>query len=314
MLELGKGFAYVGNQFHLDVAGDDFFLDLLFYNTILKSFVIFELKIGDFKPEYAGKLNFYVNTINDKIKDQGHNPTIGVLLCRTPNETVVKFALQGIDTPVGVTEYQLAAALPKELESGMPTIEEIEIEIEIEKEIQELKSPVEKKFENLKERIAKLKKEPIEKPVSAESIQRIHETSIVPLFVELLKRLQEINPLFMNHKYIWTGTPQNDFESFKKLWGQEAFHKNNKEIYFMYQFFGFKKAGIDPFDSYIRIEYWLNPYNYALAIQGENNGLPLIKKLYHQDLTHEEINKFVDETLSKVFRDLDDQLSNIENN
>lgn len=126
MLELGKGFAYVGNQYHLQVGNEDFYLDLLFYNFHLHSFVVFELKIGDFKPEYAGKLNFYVNAIDEQIKSERDNPTIGVLLCKTPNETVIKYSLKGINSPLGVADYQL----PKKLKSDMPTIEELESAIE----------------------------------------------------------------------------------------------------------------------------------------------------------------------------------------
>lgn len=126
MLELGKGFAYVGNQYHLQVDSEDFYLDLLFYNFHLHCFVVFELKIGDFKPEYAGKLNFYVNAIDEQIKGKQDNPTIGVLLCKTPNETVIKYSLKGIESPLGVADYQL----PKKLKSDMPTIEELESAIE----------------------------------------------------------------------------------------------------------------------------------------------------------------------------------------
>jgi hypothetical protein len=130
MLELGKGFAYVGNQYNLNVDGDDYFLDLLFYNYHLHCFVIFELKIGDFKPEYAGKLNFYVNTVNEQIKGKSDNPTIGVLLCKTPNDTVIRFTLKGISTPLGVADYKLAQSLPQKLKSQMPTVKELEEALE----------------------------------------------------------------------------------------------------------------------------------------------------------------------------------------
>ena len=126
MLELGKGFAYVGNQFNVKVQEDEFALDLLFFNYNLNCFVVFELKVSDFKSEYAGKLNFYVNIIDDKIKLSVHNPTIGVLLCKTPNDMVVKYSLQGIQTPLGVAEYEL---MPKQLKAEMPTIEELEEEL-----------------------------------------------------------------------------------------------------------------------------------------------------------------------------------------
>lgn len=130
MLELGKGFAYVGNQFNIEVQDDEYFLDLLFYNFHLHRFIVFELKVGDFKPEYAGKLNFYINTVNEQIKNEKDECTIGILLCKTPNELVVKYSLQGINTPIGVSEYQLKKGLPKKLKSGLPSIEELEAEIE----------------------------------------------------------------------------------------------------------------------------------------------------------------------------------------
>jgi predicted nuclease of restriction endonuclease-like (RecB) superfamily len=126
LLELGKGFAYVGNQFNVKVQEDEFALDLLFFNYNLNCFVVFELKVSDFRSEYAGKLNFYVNIIDDKIKLPVHNPTIGVLLCKTPNDMVVKYSLQGIQTPLGVAEYEL---MPKQLKAEMPTIEELEEEL-----------------------------------------------------------------------------------------------------------------------------------------------------------------------------------------
>lgn len=131
MLELGKGFAYVGNQYNLNVDGDDYFLDLLFYNYHLHCFVIFELKIGDFKPEFAGKLNFYVNTVNEQIKGKTDNPTIGVLLCKTPNDTVIRFTLKGISTPLGVADYKLAQSLPQKLKSQMPTVKELEEALDV---------------------------------------------------------------------------------------------------------------------------------------------------------------------------------------
>ena len=134
MLELGRGFAYVGNQFNLTVGDNEYFLDLLFYNFFLRRFVVFELKVGEFKPEFTGKLNFYINIIDEQIKGKEDNPTIGVLLCKTPNDTMVKYALKGIDTPIGVAEYEFTTALPKQLKGEMPTIEELEQELEKEAE------------------------------------------------------------------------------------------------------------------------------------------------------------------------------------
>lgn len=158
LLELGKGFAYVGNQFNVKVQEDEFALDLLFFNYNLNCFVVFELKARDFKSEYAGKLNFYVNIIDAQIKLPVHNPTIGVILCKTPNDMVVKYSLQGIQTPLGVAEYEL---MPKQLKTEMPTIEELELELE--KEIEIMQSPIDEKKNKLKDILAKVKEEEIKK-------------------------------------------------------------------------------------------------------------------------------------------------------
>lgn len=135
LLELGRGFAYVGNQFNLNVAGDDFFADLLFFNFHLNCFVVFELKVGDFQPEFAGKLNFYINCIDEQVKGKEHHPTIGVLLCKTPNQTVIKYSLKSIGTPIGVADYELRKTLPKKLAKQMPTIEELEEQMKTVKDV-----------------------------------------------------------------------------------------------------------------------------------------------------------------------------------
>ena len=152
LLELGKGFAYVGNQFNVKVQEDEFALDLLFFNYNLNCFVVFELKAGDFKSEYAGKLNFYVNIIDAQIKLPAHNPSIGVLLCKTPNDMVVKYSLQGIQTPLGVAAYEL---MPKQLKAEMPTIEELEQELG--REIEIMMNPIEEKKNKAKDILAAVK-------------------------------------------------------------------------------------------------------------------------------------------------------------
>ena len=130
MLELGVGFAFVGSQYHLEVGGEDFYLDLLFYHLRLRSFVVIELKAGTFRPEYAGKLNFYLSVVDDQLRHPSDAASIGILLCREPNRAIAEYALRDIDKPMGVAGYQLAAALPKELEGVLPTVEQLEAELE----------------------------------------------------------------------------------------------------------------------------------------------------------------------------------------
>jgi len=129
LLELGAGFAFIGRQYRVEVAGDEFFIDLLFYHTRLKCYVVVELKAQDFKPEHAGQLNFYLSAVDAQIKSPDDKPTIGLLLCRTQNRLVAEYALSGIDKPIGVAEYQLVRALPEPLDTSLPSIEEIEAEL-----------------------------------------------------------------------------------------------------------------------------------------------------------------------------------------
>lgn len=129
LLELGAGFAFVGRQFRLEVEGDEFFLDLLFYHTRLKCYVVVELKATAFKPAHAGQLNFYLAAVDGQIKAPDDKPTIGLLLCKTKKRLVAEYSLSGIDKPMGVAEYQLVRALPKPLDTSLPTIEELETEL-----------------------------------------------------------------------------------------------------------------------------------------------------------------------------------------
>lgn len=129
LLELGAGFAFVGRQFRLEVAGDEFFIDLLFYHTRLKCYVVVELKATAFKPEHAGQLNFYLAAVDARIKAEDDKPTIGLLLCKQQNRLVAEYALSGIDKPIGVAEYQLLRDLPEPLGRSLPSIAEIEAEL-----------------------------------------------------------------------------------------------------------------------------------------------------------------------------------------
>lgn len=129
LLELGSGFAFVGNQYHLEVAGEDFYIDLLFYHLKLKCYVVIELKTGKFVPEYAGKLNFYLSAVDDILKTEQDSPTIGLLLCREKNKLIAEYALKDMTKPIGVSEYKLFEELPEEFEDTLPTIEDLESRI-----------------------------------------------------------------------------------------------------------------------------------------------------------------------------------------
>ena len=128
LIELGQGFAFVGRQYRLDVGDEDFYIDLLFYHLRLRAFVVIDLKKGKFKPEYAGKLNFYCNVINERLRHSTDQPTIGLILCQERSRLQAEYSFAGIDKPIGIATYQLTRALPKAIRSSMPTVEELEAE------------------------------------------------------------------------------------------------------------------------------------------------------------------------------------------
>jgi predicted nuclease of restriction endonuclease-like (RecB) superfamily len=125
ILELGKGFAFVGSQYHIEVAGQDYYLDLLFYHLRLRCFVVFELKMEGFKPEFAGKMNFYLSVVDQQLRHSSDQSSIGVILCKGRNEVIVEYALRDMSKPMGVAEYRFSKALPKQLQSELPTTEDL---------------------------------------------------------------------------------------------------------------------------------------------------------------------------------------------
>ena len=129
LLELGTGFAFLGNQYHLNVGSDDFYIDLLFYNLNLRCYVVIELKTGEFKPEYAGQLNFYLSAVDAILKKEQDAPSIGLLLCKSKNDLVAEYSLKDMSKPIGVSAYQITSNLPKELEKQLPSVEDIQSRI-----------------------------------------------------------------------------------------------------------------------------------------------------------------------------------------
>ena len=125
ILELGKGFAFVGSQYPLEVGGQDYYLDLLFYHYRLRCFVVFELKVESFKPEFAGKMNFYLSAIDDLLRHPEDRPSIGIILCKDRNEVVVEYALRDSGKPMGVAQYRMSTALPDQLKNDLPTAEDL---------------------------------------------------------------------------------------------------------------------------------------------------------------------------------------------
>lgn len=128
LLELGVGFAFVGSQYHLEVGGEDFYIDLLFYHLRLRCFVVIDLKMSEFKPEYSGKMNFYVSAVDDLLRHPDDQPTIGMILCKSKNKAVAEYALRDVNKPIGISTHQMRG-LPEPLKAILPTVEQLEMEM-----------------------------------------------------------------------------------------------------------------------------------------------------------------------------------------
>jgi predicted nuclease of restriction endonuclease-like (RecB) superfamily len=126
LMELGVGFAFVGSQYYLNIGGEDFYLDLLFYHLELRCFIIIDLKMGEFKAEYSGKMNLYVSAVDDQLRKEHDNPTIGIILCKSKNKTIAEYALRNVNTPIAVSTHKL----PKQLQESLPTAEQLAMELE----------------------------------------------------------------------------------------------------------------------------------------------------------------------------------------
>jgi len=129
LLELGAGFSFVGSQYHLEVGGQDFYIGLLFYHLKLRSFVVIDLKMDRFQPEYAGKMNFYLSAVDDLLRHPTDQPSIGVILCKTEDRVIAEYALRDMSKPIGVSVYQALESLPENLQGQLPTVEALEAEL-----------------------------------------------------------------------------------------------------------------------------------------------------------------------------------------
>jgi predicted nuclease of restriction endonuclease-like (RecB) superfamily len=148
LIELGDGFAFMGRQYKLEVGGQEFFLDLLFYHAKLHRYVVIELKTGDFLPEYAGKMNFYLNVADDKLKGEHDGPSIGLILCKTNNKVVAEYALRDMSKPIGISEYRINELLPESIKRELPSIQDLE---------QKLEERLETPFYTLDAKLARIK-------------------------------------------------------------------------------------------------------------------------------------------------------------
>lgn len=206
LLELGTGFAFIGNQKLLEVAGDEFFPDLIFYQTRLRCYMVIDLKMRKFKPEDAGKMNFYLSAVDHIIKGPDDNPSIGLLLCKEAKHLVTEYALLDINKPIGVSTYQFTKSLPENYKSILPAVEELERRLEL--EIEHAKTPFDEKISALKQKIAEKQPDEIKLKKSAETLKALYRNTLLPFFEEMKGELDKMNEFFLDSSYQWQVRPE----------------------------------------------------------------------------------------------------------
>ena len=305
LLELGQYFSFMGRQYKLMLGEKEFFFDLLFYHTRLKRYIIIDLKIDEFKPEYKGKMEFYLNLADEHLKQKDDEKSIGLILCKTKDGLVVEYALRDSTKPIGIAEYKINELLPENIRGELPSIEQLEAEIG--KEYEELKSPAQKRFDLLKEKLAALKGNEIKQTATKEILFKIFDQSLMPLYTVLLARMEDFNDMFVSHSYQWQGKNSiiNSIEQLPQHWKDEEFLRSNKDFYFNYQLCGFKKAGTEAFNTSFQLNYRIDTYWYGFTLVNYNNQQPFIKKLYDEQLTPQEIDGIVDMVYNEMISEIE---------
>ncbi|MDD6357689.1 MAG: PDDEXK nuclease domain-containing protein [Bacteroidales bacterium] len=275
MLELGKGFAFVGNQYNIKVENDDYYLDLLFFNILLNCYVVFELKIGDFRPEYIGKLNFYVNAVDGEVKLSNHNDTIGVLLCKTPNKTEIKYSLKNVNAPIGVSEYLLHNQLPSPMREELPTDEAIN---------NALNEEWTKQF--------------------PQSEQKLHEMIAKKLRKEFEAKFETIQLM------IWAGSKgfyEADLEELKSF--IEKLHYGIDNVRIDVRLNVFRPAGKNAFDVHSELEVLFCRNKYV--VRNNISRGTYLEKLYSEFPSQEEQLHTIDAFISDIVTDIDKKVSEV---
>jgi predicted nuclease of restriction endonuclease-like (RecB) superfamily len=308
LLEMGRGFSYVGRQVHLEKGGQDYYIDLLFYHLKLHCYVVIELKIGDFKPEYAGKMNFYLSAVDEDLKTEDDSPSIGLILCKSKNKVTVEYALRDMNKPMGVAEYELTEAMPLELQGELPTIEALEQELE--REIDLPVKPLDQKLQQLKDLLAQVsKEEEVQQEKDHAALRYLFDHVLSGLIVRINQNLAEVLPLFntvwltkqVNH----TAKPDYTLVEFEQM--LMAGNTIN-QIGLNMRLDGFKKAGTKAFGISKDLIFTLEKFKYDVGPYRDSSWF---EKLYHQQWQEDELEALADRWCESVIEDITANLNRI---
>lgn len=308
LIELGDGFAFMGRQYRLEAGGQEYFLDLLFYHTKLRRYVVIDLKIGDFMPEYAGKINFYLGVADDKLKGPMDQASIGLILCKTKNKIIAEYALRDTSKPIGIAEYRINERLPEEIKGELPSIEEIEDKLE--KELEKPKNPLEAKIARIKE---------LTKNMKGESLKERDNKVIIDLFTQTLPKLTERLEARLKSVIKEFKTPRisriiNEQLDYVTDVDLEAglIKEGIRKIGINVNLQGFIKAGTRTFNVWKQLKFELYQYYYHIRTY-TNQEITLRERLYDQPWTETELDQLTDEFAEIIADDIAQSIEQIQN-
>lgn len=305
LLELGDGFAFMGRQKRFEAGEKEFFIDLLFYHTKLRRYVIIDLKIGEFEPEFVSKMNLYLGLADDTLKGQYDESSIGLILCKTKNKIVAEYALRDTNKPIGIAEYKIGAMLPEDIKGELPSIEEIEQKLD--KELQEQQHPIDARLRAIKEKLKGIETDEIRTPATNPILLNLFNDGLKPLYQEIIEKMSAFDDEFHDKMFTWSSTNKSivNLEQLEEFWKDEEQLRKVHMVSFTYALYGFKKAGTENYGEHLQLNFEIQNYWYGFTLVNHNNQQPFLKKLYHQQITKEDRQQIVDLLMSKVLDKID---------
>ncbi|OQP49015.1 hypothetical protein A4H97_29470 [Niastella yeongjuensis] len=303
--ELGHDFGFIDQQYHLQVSDQDYYIDLLFYHTALHCYFVIELKVNSFKPEYAGKMEFYITAIDKQLRKEGDNPTIGLLLCKDVDKIIVEYTLQSKSKPMGVAKYKYTHVVPDEWKEFLPN--EDTIKEEFSKQISLPVKPVDEKMKRLKGLLEKISTEEADLSKNRNIIRNVF-SNILQALIELInEKLIELEPLFnaitvdtwYNGKSHGDNMTETDLGNFLSKEGDIW------SLGVQFNLDGFKKVGIKAFNIGYRLEINLDKYKYSIGL---GTGNLWDERVYRQLHTTEELEVFAEKYIEKILDDINQRV------
>ncbi|MBX3257531.1 MAG: DUF1016 domain-containing protein [Chitinophagaceae bacterium] len=307
LVEMGKGFAYIGRQQHFEHEGKDYYIDLLLYHLKLHCYVVLELKVGEFKSEYTGKMNFYLSLIDDRCKTGEDKPSIGIILCRDKSDVTVEYALRDVRKPIGVAGYEVnfTKAIPEYLKGDLPTIEDLEQELQ--KEVEVHKKPIDEKIDALRNFVTSLGKTEMQ-PVEHEDIKdNLFTYTLVDLKNKLDNILGEVKAMFLDSWIVpmCNGNIYKEMSDYDILAEFTIESENNiiGSIGLCAAFNGFKFGGANAFVSNHRLSFSFDNFRYWVGPDNPRKEI-WVEKRYDETWSDTEIAALADRWADWIINDI----------